>query len=248
MTLNLGLRYNLCTFPREVRNHQSNFNLSTLTLQQAGTHGLSANVVQTNENNFVPGFGFGFACGLPGDGKTPVCGGYGIYYFLDRGGAGNQLSENPDLNGSANCSDLPNQGGYRLDFAGAAPACPTLTGRNEDLPASQGALPLPVFGAMVHRADPIYSGLISIDTSSQHLSNWLIVNSQELNTAPDPTRTDGNFGKITSVRLLGTPTAALTALDVPTHLQPAAWQLSAAVRQSSLFIPSRVCARSQKSA
>jgi hypothetical protein len=41
LTLNLGLRYNLCTFPLEVHNYQSNFNLSTLTLQQAGTHGLA---------------------------------------------------------------------------------------------------------------------------------------------------------------------------------------------------------------
>jgi hypothetical protein len=299
LTLNLGLRYNLCTLPLEVHNCQSNFNLSALTLQQAGTHGLSANVVQTNRNNFVPRF----ACDLPGDGKTSVRGGYGIFHFLDRGGVGNQLSENPDFNGTASCSDLPSQGGYRLDFAGAAPACPTLTGCNEALPASQGTLPLPVFGAMVHRWDPINSGLISIDTyrptsriqqwnlqvqrqlplqtwidvacvgtSSQHLSNWLIVNSQELNTAPDttmykdgndvafnlsnalaytnpaPIMTDGKFGKITSVRLPGTPTAALTALDVLTHLQPSVRRLSAAVQQSSLFISSRVCARSQKSA
>jgi len=273
LTLNLGLRYNLCTLPLEVHNCQSNFNLSALTLQQAGTHGLSANVVQTNRNNFVPRF----ACDLPGDGKTSVRGGYGIFHFLDRGGVGNQLSENPDFNGTASCSDLPSQGGYRLDFAGAAPACPTLTGCNEALPASQGTLPLPVFGAMVHRWDPINSGLISIDTyrptsriqqwnlqvqrqlplqtwidvacvgtSSQHLSNWLIVNSQELN--PAPIMTDGNFGKITSVRLPGTPTAALTALDVLTHLQPSVRRLSAAVQQSSLFISSRVCARSQKSA
>lgn len=40
LTLNLGMRYDLYTFPYEVNNYQSNFNLSTLTLQVAGTNGL----------------------------------------------------------------------------------------------------------------------------------------------------------------------------------------------------------------
>ena len=54
LTLNLGLRYDLFTFPYEVHNYQSDFDLTTQTLQVAGTDGLSRSIVDTNTNNFAP--------------------------------------------------------------------------------------------------------------------------------------------------------------------------------------------------
>ena len=52
-----------------------------------------------------------------GDGKSKISGGYGIFYFVDRGGISNQLAQNPPFSGQVNYSFA---NGYRITFTGQA--------------------------------------------------------------------------------------------------------------------------------
>jgi hypothetical protein len=113
LVLNLGLRYDLYTFPYEQHNQQSNFDIASGQLLRAGVNGNSRSLVNTNFNNFAPRIGFAYDVG--GSGRTVVRGGYGIFYFLDRGGVGNELSNNPEFNGT---STYHAQNGYRITFTG----------------------------------------------------------------------------------------------------------------------------------
>lgn len=136
LTLNLGLRYDLYTFPTEVANRQANFNLRTGRLDIAGQNGNSESLIPTDKNNLAPRLGF--AIDVFGNGKTIVRGGYGLFFFLDRGGIDNQLAQNPPFSGF---QTFTYTNGFRISLSGQAPLNST------DSRLSTGALPLGNFPA-----------------------------------------------------------------------------------------------------
>ena len=115
LTLNLGLRWDVITWPVEKNNQQANFDIFTGQLQVAGQDGNSRSFVPTSYKNWAPRIGFAYD--LFGDGKSKISGGYGIFYFLDRGGISNQLAQNPPFSGQVNYSFA---NGYRVTFTGQA--------------------------------------------------------------------------------------------------------------------------------
>lgn len=114
LTLNLGLRYELFTNPTEQFGRQANFDLTTGRLIVAA--GNKDSLVKTDKNNFSPRLGFAYDIG--GKGKSVIRGGYGIFYFLDRGGIDNQLAQNPPYSGF---SQFNNTDGVRITLSGRAP-------------------------------------------------------------------------------------------------------------------------------
>ena len=120
LTLNLGLRWDLITWPVEKHDNQSNFDIFTGQLQIAGQDGNSRSFIPVAYKNFAPRIGFAYD--LFGDGRTKISGGYGIFYFVDRGGISNQLAQNPPFSGQVNYSFA---NGYRITFTGQAPQEPT---------------------------------------------------------------------------------------------------------------------------
>ncbi len=140
LTLNLGLRWDLLTNPVEVNGRQSNFNLATGAIQVA--NGGSDPLVNNNYHNFGPRAGFAYD--FKGDGRTVLRGGYGLFYFVDRGGISNQLAQNPPFSGNSqyNFSD-----GYRITLSGEGPQGTGNTGNVNWLQAT-GALPLGNFNGL----------------------------------------------------------------------------------------------------
>lgn len=91
LTLNLGLRYDVFTPYYEREDRLANFDPSTSRLILAGRDTASRSTMKTDWNNFGPRAGLAYQVSS----RTVLRGAYGLFFSLDRGGIGNQLTENP---------------------------------------------------------------------------------------------------------------------------------------------------------
>ena len=135
LTLNLGLRYDILTWPVEVDNRQANFDLTTGALVVAGSNGTLRTSIPNDYHDFGPRLGFAYQ--LTGDGKTVLRGGYGLFYFIDRGGISNQLAQNPPFAGQ---NTVTYAQGYRITLTGALPCNPCTPA---ELISTNATAPLP---------------------------------------------------------------------------------------------------------
>ncbi len=136
LTLNLGLRWDILTWPTEIQNRQANFDLVTGALVVAGSNGTLRTSIPNDYHDFGPRLGFAYQ--LTRDAKTVVRGGYGLFYFVDRGGISNQLAQNPPFSGE---NSVAYQQGFRITLSGALPCEPTCTPAQLISPNATASLP-----------------------------------------------------------------------------------------------------------
>jgi hypothetical protein len=136
LTLNLGLRYDILTWPVEIEDRQANFDITTGALVVSGSNGTLRTAIPNDYHDFGPRLGFAYQ--LTGDGKTVLRGGYGLFYFIDRGGISNQLAQNPPFSGQ---NSVTYQQGYRITLSGALACEPTCTPLQLISPNATGPLP-----------------------------------------------------------------------------------------------------------
>lgn len=138
LTINMGLRYDVLTPYYEADNHLSNWDPVAQRLVLAGQGGASRSTVDTDRRNFGPRIGLAYS--LTSDGRTVLRGGYGLFYTLDRGGIGNQLTQNPPFIttqfrfafGAVNPNDIAS--GAQVRLSDRIPLPDTVNPSSPDLP------------------------------------------------------------------------------------------------------------------
>ena len=163
LTLNLGVRWDLLTWPYEEHNRQAAFDINTGTVLLAGQNGVSRSIINQNYHNFAPRLGFAYD--LHGNGRSVLRGGYGIYYFPDYGGIGNQLGQQPPFGGSV---DYLAKNGDCIAFTGQTTPG---TGFGSCRVSSNGVtnpLPAPGFPNFNPAAPPQGLSINSVDQNNQN--------------------------------------------------------------------------------
>ncbi len=180
LTLNLGIRYDLITWPYEAHNQQSSFDINTGQVLEAGVNGVSKSIVNQDYLNFAPRVGFAYDLG--GNGKLALHGGYGIFYFPDYGGINNQLGQNGPFSGN-NYFFASN--GYCLTLSGqtAQRQAPNSCADYTSPSAVTAALPLPATPATFNRTNPpanIGGTAINVDNKHSRLQQYNLQLQQQL--------------------------------------------------------------------
>ncbi|HEY0786128.1 MAG TPA: TonB-dependent receptor [Acidobacteriaceae bacterium] len=179
LTLNLGVRYDIYTNPTEEHNRQAALDIATGSVLLAGQNGNSRSLINTDYNNFAPRVGFAYD--LRGNAKTVVRGGFGIFYYLERGGIGNQLGQQAPFGGSVS---YLSQNGYRITFTGQAPMGTGYTGSLDNTKATN-PLPLPGYPNFNPSSPPEGINILAVNKNNQvsDVQQWNLQVEQQLDTA-----------------------------------------------------------------
>jgi hypothetical protein len=181
LTLQLGLRYDVITWPYEAQNRQASFDVdpTSSTYGQvliAGQNGVSQTIENNNYGNFAPRVGFAYD--LRGDGKEVIRGGYGIFYFPDYGGISNQLGQQIPFGGSVGYNANI---GYCVTFTGQTPALGAAFGCDE---SAQQTTPLPAPGFPGFNPAKPPAGLSTLavnrNNQNQQIQEWNLQGDQQL--------------------------------------------------------------------
>jgi hypothetical protein len=160
LTLNVGIRWDYLSSPTEVHARQSNFDLQNGSIVLASS-GDDPVVIGTSPK-FAPRIGFAYDVG--GRGSTVVRGGYGIFYFLDRGGIDNQLAQNAPFSGISqyNYSD-----GSRITLSGQAPL------NSNNWLAATGSLPAANFSNLnLQNPQNVSMVAVKLDNELSYMQQW----------------------------------------------------------------------------